>query len=54
MGCVLVMIGCAGGDDGGRVIAMDEIVYRQGRSGEPFSQLAVTPLDVQRHGSSPR
>ena len=26
MGCVLVMIGCAGGDDGGRVIAMDEIV----------------------------
>ncbi len=45
MGCVLVMIGCAGGDDGGRVIAMDEIVYRQGRSGEPFTQLAVTTLD---------
>lgn len=44
MGWLLVTTGCADGDDA-RVIATDEVVHQQQRPGEPFNQLAVTPLD---------
>lgn len=50
MALATILLGACGSEEAERVIGLDEIVHARKMPGEPFMQVAVTPLD----GSSPR